>query len=270
MSVNVAARGPGNLPLRWLPGRTCPRMDLPGRLRSTTLGDLLGALHRSRVKGTLELAEDSGRRHRVYLAQGLVAAVELDAVEPVAGGDPARRSRGGGRRPAPLAAAGHGLERLHGEVLVDDFRLSPEVVGNALRRQVARAPRGARRLADARVSFRVAVRPPRGVLSSRGATPRAARVPARAAAASRAGAARRAHARARRLSEGGRSEGVEHARLAPRRAGLTEIKRAYRRLARTVHPDLHPGASDEERRASAGSLRRDHRRVPRARGVRAR
>jgi DnaJ-class molecular chaperone len=28
-----------------------------------------------------------------------------------------------------------------------------------------------------------------------------------------------------------------------------EIKRAYRRLARTVHPDLHPHATDDERRA---------------------
>ena len=57
-------------------------MDLPGRLRATTLGDLLGALHRARVNGTLELAEDRGRLHRVHLAQGLVAAVELDAASP--------------------------------------------------------------------------------------------------------------------------------------------------------------------------------------------
>ncbi len=35
----------------------------------------------------------------------------------------------------------------------------------------------------------------------------------------------------------------------PPGAQVDEIKRAYRRLARTVHPDLHPDASDEERRA---------------------
>jgi curved DNA-binding protein CbpA len=28
-----------------------------------------------------------------------------------------------------------------------------------------------------------------------------------------------------------------------------EIKRAYKRLARMVHPDLHPGVTAEERRA---------------------
>jgi curved DNA-binding protein CbpA len=27
-----------------------------------------------------------------------------------------------------------------------------------------------------------------------------------------------------------------------------EVKRAYRRLARTVHPDLHPGVTADERR----------------------
>jgi curved DNA-binding protein CbpA len=35
----------------------------------------------------------------------------------------------------------------------------------------------------------------------------------------------------------------------PPGADVDSIKRAYRRLARTVHPDLHPGATDQERRA---------------------
>jgi hypothetical protein len=32
-------------------------------------------------------------------------------------------------------------------------------------------------------------------------------------------------------------------------AQIDEIKRAYRRLGRTVHPDMHPDALNEERRA---------------------
>ena len=47
-------------------------MRLPGRLKATTLGDLLGSLHRARTNGTLEVVEDSGRSHRVFLQAGLV------------------------------------------------------------------------------------------------------------------------------------------------------------------------------------------------------
>jgi hypothetical protein len=231
-------------------------MDLPGRLRSTTLGDLLGSLHRAGATGTLELVEDRGRVHRVYLAQGLVAAVELDgttaSLAEILRGD--RAADEDVLRRSLLRAMAS--QRLHGEVLVDDFRLSPEVVGNALRRQVLGRLAVLDRVADARVSFRVAVRPPRGALTGRGhdgagrprwdpplhaseflhgrrrmreqGAPRAARPPPRAAAA---------------------------APMAWRVLGLTpgaevaEITRAYRRLARAVHPDLHPGASDDERRA---------------------
>ena len=53
-------------------------MQLPGRLKSTSLGDLLGTLHRAESTGALELIEPQGRVHRVYLARGRVSAVELD------------------------------------------------------------------------------------------------------------------------------------------------------------------------------------------------
>ena len=59
-------------------------MLLPGRLSASTLGDLLGALHREGITGLLELSEIRGPRglsvpgriHRIHLRGGLVVAVE--------------------------------------------------------------------------------------------------------------------------------------------------------------------------------------------------
>jgi DnaJ-domain-containing protein 1 len=52
-------------------------MHLPGRLSRTTLGDLLGRLHRSHASGALELRA-RGRRHRIHLERGAVIAVDLE------------------------------------------------------------------------------------------------------------------------------------------------------------------------------------------------
>jgi len=55
-------------------------MNLSGRLSLTTLGDLLGTLYRSRVRGLLELVEDngprSGRVHRLHVDDGRLRLVE--------------------------------------------------------------------------------------------------------------------------------------------------------------------------------------------------
>jgi hypothetical protein len=228
-------------------------MELPGRLRSTTVGDLLGALHRARANGTLELAEDRGRLHRVHLAQGLVAAVELDAASPslaeilrddrAADDDVLRRSL--------LRAIAS--QRLHGEVLIDDFRVSPEVVGNALRRQLVARLAVLDKLADARVSFRVAVRVPRGTLTGRASTT-ASHAPWDPPLAPHEFLHGRRRLRERNAqtpvpSRPSRDASSWRVLGLPPGAQVEEIKRAYRRLARTVHPDLHPGVSDEERRA---------------------
>jgi DnaJ domain len=228
-------------------------MDLPGRLRATTLGDLLGALHRARVNGTLELAEDRGRLHRVHLALGLVAAVELDAASPSLA-EILRHDRAADddvlRRSLLRAMAS---QRLHGEVLVDDFRLAPDVVGNALRRQVLARLAVLDKLTDARISFRVAVRVPRGALTG-GPSSTSGRAPWTPPLAPH----EFLHGRRRRRECDGQTQGPQPPAKDPSSwrvlglppgAQLDEIKRAYRRLARTVHPDLHPGASDEERRA---------------------
>jgi DnaJ-domain-containing protein 1 len=217
-------------------------MQLPGRLRATTLGDLLGALHRERSTGTLELVEDRGRTHRVHVAAGRVVAVELDGAAPSLA-EILRRERATDddvlRRSLLRAMASR---RLHGEVLIDEFHLAPSVVGAALRRQVLARLGALDQLADARVSFRVAMRPPRGALHASPLEPREF-----------LHGRRRARARTPTPPPAVQSASLD---VTPWRilglppgSDASEVKRAYRRLARTVHPDLHPGATDEERRA---------------------
>ncbi len=215
-------------------------MLLPGRLRTTTLGDLLGVLHRAEATGTLELVEDRGRTHRVHVAAGLVVSVEIDGAAASLA-EILRQDRAADddvlRRSLLRAMASR---RLHGDVLVDEFRLSPSVVGNALRRQLLGRLAMLDQLSDARVAFRVAVRPPRGALHER---PLEAREFLHG----------RRRARAREATAPPPLPPVSHRALhvlglSPG-ADTGEIKRAYRRLARTVHPDMHPGATAEERRA---------------------
>jgi DnaJ-domain-containing protein 1 len=227
-------------------------MHLPGRLKATTLGDLLGSLHRGRVSGTLELAESSGRVHRVYLSSGLVTAVEVDRAAASLGeilrgedqvdDDTLRRSL--------LRAMAS--RRLHGEVLVRDFHISPEVVGRALRRQLMLRLQMLEDLADAQIFYRVTVPPPRGALLDQPL--RASEFLAGKKRARDRGPESGAHRSARPPS--GFPGSVDATRIGAYRAlGVAagaptdEVKRAYRRLVREYHPDLHPDATHEERRS---------------------
>lgn len=52
-------------------------MNIPGQLAKTTLGDVLGALHRAGLSGVLELIEPGGAQpHRIFVSHGLVDGVE--------------------------------------------------------------------------------------------------------------------------------------------------------------------------------------------------
>lgn len=221
-------------------------MQLPGRLRNTTLGDLLGVLHRGSASGTLELVDDRGRVHRVHMARGLVVAVELDGASPPL----AEILRGEGvadddvlRRSLLRAMASR---RLHGQVLVDEFFLSPAVVGRALRRQLLGRLATLEQLADARVSFRVAVRAPRGSLAGSASDPSwDAPLHPREFLHGRRRARVRAAARTPEVRD---TSAWQVLGLSPG-SSVADVKRAYRRLARSVHPDLHPDATDAERRS---------------------
>ena len=227
-------------------------MRLPGRLKATTLGDLLGSLHRARTNGTLEVVEDSGRSHRVFLQAGLVVAVEIDGGTQVLG-EMLRRERAiddDVLRRSVLRSISS--ERLLGEVLVTDFRVAPSVVGSALRRQIVARLRQLEQLPDARIQFRVAVRTPRSALTNeplgadeflrgrRRARDTSSDVPP--SGYYRTGGADRQPIDAERL---------DALRLLDLDASADEeaIRRAYRRMARASHPDLHPAATDAERRA---------------------
>ena len=95
-------------------------------------------------------------------------------------------------------------------------------------------------LADARVSFRVAVRAPVGALHLSPLEPGEFLHGRRRARA-------RTHA-APAVPAPGHTTSWRVLGLPPG-SDPAEIKRAYRRLVRTVHPDLHPGATEDERRA---------------------
>lgn len=225
-------------------------VQLPGRLKATTLGDVLGQLHRGRTTGTLELVEDTGRTHRIFLHLGLVSSVELDG-HSVALGEILRRE-GSVNDDVVKRSVLRSLssKRLLGEVLVMDFCIAPSVVGSALRRQIVSRLQTLEQLVDARLHFRVAVRAPKGALTSEPLGPEEF-LRGRRRARDRGG---RAHpdsgtyaVAARRESHRERLTAFAVLELPPESDEI-EVKRAYRKLVRAYHPDMHPLAIDEERR----------------------
>jgi hypothetical protein len=236
-------------------------MQLPGRLRATTLGDLLGALHRNASTGTLELTEPGGRVHRVHLASGSVTAIELDRATASLAEILRRQEQVDEdtlRRSLLRAMASR---RLHGEVLVRDFHLSELVVGRALRRQVMLRLQVLEELGDAQVCFRVTVRTPRGALTD---APLDApeflfgrkRARDRGSSASHDPASGAYRAGASALPSTLRLPGLWDPARARAYGALgvsfnaepTAVKQAYRRLVRAYHPDLHPEATHEEKK----------------------
>lgn len=227
-------------------------MLFPGRLKATTLGDLLGTLHRSGACGTLELAESNGRTHRVHLTKGLVTAVELDRASASLA-EVLRREESIDedtlRRSLLRAMASR---RLHGEVLVRDFHLSPSIVDRALRQQVMIRLSVLEELADAQICYRVTVRPPRGALVEAPLAP-SEFLAGKKRARDRAPASEARYRSARpHFAPGSYDTAKASAYRAlglPFGADSTEVKQAYRRLVRSYHPDLHPSATHDERRS---------------------
>ena len=231
-------------------------MQLPGRLRLTTLGDLLGALHRACASGTLELVEvegaRAGRSHRVFFEAGLIEDVDTSLNHPRLG---EILARDGLLNMAALARVARRVTeqpgKRVGQILVEEGLGTVDLVVGALRRQRASRLDALYGLSEALIRFHVP-RPrsgfrqtpllPREFLHGR---PRA-RVDFSARVAEqfsgRPGA---------RPDPGRAVDGKRHA--AYRALGLSagasprEVQRAFRKLAAEQHPDRFPNASAAEK-----------------------
>jgi hypothetical protein len=216
-------------------------MQLPGHLRLTTLGDLLGALYRERASGVLELIEPirlgHHRVHRVYLDHGLVRDVETPL--PAARLGEILRAEGSfgehALRWVERSGAARAGRRL-GEWLVEARVIGADVVQRALRVQRRARLEQLYSVSEARVAFRVPRRhaasdlplSPGEVLGGR---------PRRRDLKGRSTRSRQDPARTGALRVLGLGDGANH----------TEVHRTFRRLAAGCHPDRFPHANESER-----------------------
>lgn len=211
-------------------------MQLPGRLRDSTLGDVLGTLFRARATGSLELVEltgpASGRVHTVVFVDGAITRIEPGNSSARLGEllDVDVTAR---RRYSP--------EHHHriGEYLVDAGIVSADRLRTALHEQLQARLEVLYRLTDARLSFRPP-RPHSGHASDPKPLDRDQFLSGRP----------RKRRRDATPVKGARNDQDEAFRILGLPPGATraEVQAAFRRLAHESHPDRKPNASDEERR----------------------
>ncbi len=217
-------------------------MQLPGRLARTTLGDLLGRLHRAHVTGVLEVTVRGTLtlRHRVHLSSGLLVGLDLDpALKTPRLGEVIAAEGLAPRAAVESALSGWGSI---GEMLVAAGALSRESRDLAVKKHLRSRIDALFNDVDGKdgdVRFHVGIGAARGGRSgpplgpddflygrprARGEEPSPRPQPVRSA-----------QAEARRLLgvEAGADEGA--------------VRRAFRSLAAKIHPDRHASASPWER-----------------------
>jgi hypothetical protein len=228
-------------------------MLLPGNLRTTTLGDVLGRLHRQMVSGILELIEEqsavAGRRHRIHLHHGLITRVESSAEVPPIGEVLVREGAITGAQHRGFL---HNLRshpgRLAGAVLVEAGLVNARVLAEALAAQMRMRVDALYHLHDVSVRFHI------GRLALGRSMPASEFLHGRPRARDRRHGSRGTWQRDSRTKRGALDERAQSFAALGLDDGASrdQIRHAFRKLATTVHPDLHPGA-DERTRASMQS-----------------
>lgn len=234
-------------------------MQLPGRLSGSSLTTVLGVLHAARTTGVLEVSRSASEVHRIAFVDGLVCAVETAGPTPSLA-DVLRRMNACAedalRRSLRRALS---ERRRHGEVLIEERRVSPTLVQVALRKQLLERIHVLKTLPDANLRFRVATKPQLTLSTLTGLAPedymsgdelRSAlgyqEVPVDAQITPAAPRVEEAPAAASPRVDPVRHEAYATLGLRPG-ADATDVKRAYRRLVRDLHPDTNPSAAPHER-----------------------
>lgn len=212
-------------------------MLLPSRLSATTLGDVLGALHRERVTGTLELEREFGATPRVHLWEGLVAFIEAPAGRRL--GDILRESAAsvpGFSVALERCALGASVRPL-GRRLLEEQLVTADAMEDALRVQTRERLEWLFTLKEARLRFRVGYRPDQNTALSAGEFLH--------------GRQRRRPA-AGRWSTAGGGDTQQNAAWqllgVPPNSEREQIRAAFRRRALALHPDRHGQADERERK----------------------
>jgi hypothetical protein len=258
-------------------------MQLPGRLSASTLGDLLGALHRERTSGRLELTElrafrglnVPGGTHRIHLAAGLVTTVESDVPVPPLGEILRRR---GALDEAILCTLlrriDAGDRRATGEILVTERLARAEAVRAALEQQRRQRLDALFNLPEAQVTFRIA-RPAGSELWSARPLAPGDFLHGRPRRRDRDGRARPGFGASRAAANddceppprSGPRVILRPEPLSPRdhalallglgqRAAEADVRKAFRRLASQLHPDRFESASLDEQKKQAAEFAR--------------
>jgi DnaJ-domain-containing protein 1 len=225
-------------------------MNLPGRLKLTTLGDLLGDLHRAKASGVLELFElegvSAGRCHRVFLDAGLVDGVDSSLPSPRLGELLVREgflTLDGVR--TLLRRLVEEPDKKAGQILLSERLLDTGLLQAALRAQLRSKLDALFRLPDARVRFHV--RRPRDGQQPSPLTPREFLFGRpRARARSQGRAEKRPPPPQLPSADAQRRAAYRELGLEPGTDAET-LRRTFRKLAASHHPDRYPRASSREK-----------------------
>jgi len=198
-------------------------MLLPGRLKDTTLGDLLGTLHRAEATGRLVLIDDKGRHHEIVVRKGLVH--EVDSVLGPRLGEVLEQAGAFG------PAAAQAQLRL-GEYLVQREGVSEDAVSSALGHLHLLKLNQLFLLRDASIRFHVARPQTQGEVEAR----------VLESDEFLTGRPRKRDPQSVTRRPPSRGEALAVLGLPPQ-ASQADIRQAFRALAQRCHPDRHPDVS---------------------------